>query len=159
MVHYSVAGQRLRKEETLMSLETVFSLCSGVALLGWIGLVVAPRWALTRDIIPSVLAPLLLGSIYASLMLAFSNEAPSEGGFNTLESVKVLFGVDGLLLAGWIHYLAFDLFVGGWIVRDSQEHEISHLLVVPCLFFTLMTGPFGLLIYLGLRQTKRLTAS
>jgi hypothetical protein len=142
-----------------MSLETVFSLCSGVALLGWIGLVVAPRWALTRDIIPSVLAPLLLGSIYASLMLAFSNEAPSEGGFNTLESVKVLFGVDGLLLAGWIHYLAFDLFVGGWIVRDSQEHEISHLLVVPCLFFTLMTGPFGLLIYLGLRQTKRLTAS
>jgi hypothetical protein len=130
-----------------------------VALLGWIGLVVAPRWALTRDIIPSVLAPLLLGSIYASLMLAFSNEAPSEGGFNTLESVKVLFGVDGLLLAGWIHYLAFDLFVGGWIVRDSQEHEISHLLVVPCLFFTLMTGPFGLLIYLGLRQTKRLTAS
>ena len=159
MVHYSVAGQRLRKEETLMSLETVFSLCSGVALLGWIGLVVAPRWALARDIIPSVLAPLLLGSIYASLMFAFSNEAPSEGGFNTLESVKVLFGVDGLLLAGWIHYLAFDLFVGGWIVRDSQEHEISHVLVVPCLFFTLMTGPFGLLIYLGLRQTKRLTAS
>jgi hypothetical protein len=109
-----------------MSLETVFSLCSGVALLGWIGLVVAPRWALARDIIPSVLAPLLLGSIYASLMFAFSNEAPSEGGFDTLESVKMLFGVDGLLLAGWIHYLAFDLFVGGWIVRDSQEHEISH---------------------------------
>ena len=103
MVHYSVPGQRLRKEETLMSLETVFSLCSGVALLGWIGLVVAPRWALARDIIPSVLVPLLLGSIYASLMFAFSNEAPSEGGFDTLESVKVLFGVDGLLLAGWIH--------------------------------------------------------
>jgi len=114
---------------------------------------------LARDIIPSVLVPLLLGSIYASLMFSFSNEAPSEGGFGTLESVKALFGVDGLLLAGWIHYLAFDLFVGGWIVRDSQEHEISHVLVVPCLFFTLMAGPFGLLLYLGLRQTKRLRAS
>ena len=82
---------------------------------------------------------------------------PAGGGFGTLASVKTLFGVDGLLLAGWIHYLAFDLFVGGWIVRDSQDHEISHVLVVPCLFFTLMTGPFGLLIYLGVRHTKRLT--
>ena len=159
MVHCGVAGQCFGKEETLMLLETVFSLCSGAALLGWIGLVVAPRWALARDIIPSVLVPLVLGSIYASLMFTFSNEAPSEGGFGTLESVKVLFGVDGLLLAGWIHYLAFDLFVGGWIVRDSQEHEISHVLVVPCLFFTLMAGPFGLLLYVGLRQSKRLTAS
>ena len=157
MVHYAVGGQCLRKEETLMSLETVFTLCSGVALLGWVGLVAAPRRALTRDIMPSVLVPLFLGSIYASLIFVFSSEAPSEGGFGTLESVKTLFGVDGLLLAGWIHYLAFDLFVGGWIVRDSQDHEISHVLVVPCLFFTLMTGPFGLLIYLGVRQTKRLT--
>ncbi|MBT5135609.1 MAG: DUF4281 domain-containing protein [Halieaceae bacterium] len=142
-----------------MSLETVFSLCSGVALLGWIGLVVAPRRVLARDIMPSVLVPLLLGSIYASLIFAFSSQAPSEGGFGTLASVKTLFSVDGLLLAGWIHYLAFDLFVGGWIVRDSQDHEISHVLVVVCLFFTLMTGPFGLLIYLGLRQTKRFRVS
>ena len=88
-------------------------------------------------------------------MFSFRGEAPAEGGFGTLAEVKALFRVDALLLAGWIHYLAFDLFVGAWIVRDSQTHDLRHLLVIPCLFFTLMAGPFGLLLYLGLRAVLR----
>jgi len=85
-------------------------------------------------------------------MFSFRGEAPAEGGFDTLAEVKALFSVDALLLAGWIHYLAFDLFIGAWIVRDSQTHDLRHWLVIPCLFFTLMTGPFGLLTYLLLKR-------
>ena len=52
-----------------------------------------------------------------------------------------------LLLAGWIHYLAFDLFVGSWEVRDAQERGIPHLAVVPCLLLTFMFGPAGWFLY------------
>ena len=141
-----------------MSLETIFSLCSVLAMLGWLGLAVAPKSDLTRRLYPSVVAPIMLGLVYAYLMFSVQGEGPAEGGFGTLEEVKALFSVDTLLLAGWIHYLAFDLFVGAWILRDSQEHQISHFLILPCLFFTLMAGPFGLLLYLGLRAALRSTA-
>lgn len=138
-----------------MSLETIFSLCSGLAMIGWLGLVVVPKSVVTRHLYPSVVTPVMLGLVYTYLMVSFQGEVPAEGGFGTLEAVKALFGVDALLLAGWIHYLAFDLFVGAWIVRDSQTHQINHFLILPCLFLTLMAGPLGLMLYLGLRVLRR----
>jgi hypothetical protein len=54
-------------------------------------------------------------------------------------------------LAGWIHYLAFDLLVGIWEVRDSHERGVPHWLVIPCLFFTFMLGPIGFLLYCAVR--------
>ena len=75
--------------------------------------------------------------------------------FNTLAGVKSLFQNDALLLAGWIHYLAFDLFVGSWEVRDANRLGIHHLLVIPCLVCTLMLGPAGLLAYFVLRVILR----
>jgi hypothetical protein len=62
-------------------------------------------------------------------------------------------------LAGWIHYLAFDLFVGAWESRDAQRLGISPILVAPCLFLTLMAGPVGLLLYAILRLALRKNAS
>ena len=60
-------------------------------------------------------------------------------------------GITGIGFMGWIHYLAFDLFVGAWEVRDAQARGIHHLLVIPCLFLTLMAGPGGLLLYWAIR--------
>ena len=62
-----------------------------------------------------------------------------------------LFANPWLLLAGWVHYLAFDLFIGAWQVRDAKRTGLSHLLVVPCLVLTFLFGPIGLLLYLALR--------
>ena len=135
-----------------MALETLFSLCSGLALAGWLGLVFFPKSPVARGLLPSVIIPVLLGITYAYLMFSFGGEVPPDSGFGTLAEVKALFSVDALLLAGWIHYLAFDLFIGAWIVRDSQSHELRHWLVILCLFFTLMTGPFGLSLYLLLKR-------
>lgn len=69
--------------------------------------------------------------------------------------MSALFADPWMLLAGWIHYLAFDLFVGGWEVRDAQQRGIPHLLVVPALVLTFMFGPAGLLVYLGIRWLAR----
>jgi len=62
----------------------------------------------------------------------------------SLQAVTTLFTVPELLLAGWIHFLAFDLFVGAWEVRDAQREGVHHLLVIPCLALTFMAGPAGL---------------
>ena len=59
-----------------------------------------------------------------------------------------------LLLAGWIHYLCFDLFIGAWEIRDSQRHDIPHLVMIPCLLMTFMLGPIGLLFYFAIRTAK-----
>jgi hypothetical protein len=76
----------------------------------------------------------------------------SDGGFSSLAGVRALFNDPNALLAGWTHYLAFDLFIGGWEVRDAQQHGIPHLLVVPALVLTFLVGPAGLLLYLAIRR-------
>jgi hypothetical protein len=114
-------------------------------------LAVLPRWRLTPLVTACVL-PSILAVVY--LVLIVGNIGSAEGGFgnfNSLEGVKRLFSVDALLLAGWIHYLAFDLFVGSWEVRDAQRSGIRHWFVLPCLVLTLMLGPVGLLSYWVLR--------
>lgn len=74
------------------------------------------------------------------------------GGFSSLSSVALLFQNRGMLLAGWVHYLAFDLFVGSWEVRDSRAAEIRHYLIVPCLLLTFLFGPAGWVLYLLIRS-------
>ena len=65
-----------------------------------------------------------------------------------------LFSNPWALLAGWIHYLAFDLLIGTWETRDAREHGVPHLLLVPCLVLTFLFGPAGWLLYRGVRLTK-----
>jgi hypothetical protein len=72
----------------------------------------------------------------------------------SLAGVMALFDSPGGATIGWIHYLAFDLFVGIWIARNADAHKISRWFQIPILFFTLMAGPIGLLLYLLLRQLK-----
>ncbi len=134
-----------------MSPEQIFSLTGALSMFGWAGLVLAPRWSFTRDWLAPVVVPLLIGIVYVTLMLTYMDRAPVNGGFDSLAGVAALFSVEELLLAGWIHYLAFDLFVGAWEVKDAQEQGIHHLLVIPCLLLTLMAGPGGLLLYWTIR--------
>ena len=130
-----------------MDPERIFSLCGLLAMAGWLGLVLAPRWSLTRDWLAPVVVPLLIAVVYTVLMVSYFGRAPEGGGFGSLAEVAALFSVRELLLAGWIHYLAFDLFVGAWEVKDAQQRGIPHLVVIPCLFATFMAGPAGLLLY------------
>lgn len=93
--------------------------------------------------------PVLFGSLYAAALLP---QVPFEsGGFGSLEDLRELFANDWLLLAGWVHYLVFDFFVGAWIARDSRTAGVPRLLIIPCLIACLLAGPIGLLAYLILR--------
>jgi hypothetical protein len=111
-------------------------------------LIVAPRkrWA---TMTAGVAMPLTLAGLY--LLLLVSRYGEARGGFSSLPAVAMLFSNPWLLLAGWIHYLAFDLVVGAWEVRDASRRGIPHLLVVPCLLLTFMFGPIGFLAYYAVR--------
>ena len=132
-----------------MNAETIFSVANTTALLSWILIAAAPKWKFTRVVVVSGAIPLLLSATYLVLVVTFFGSA--EGGFGSLADVMKLFTNEWAVLAGWIHYLAFDLFVGIWEVRDAEEQGISHWFLIPCLFFTFMLGPIGLLMYTGLR--------
>ena len=132
-----------------MKAEQVFSAANLIAIIGWIMLAVAPRWKYTGKIVLSGALPILLAIAYLILIVIFFGQG--DGDFGTLSGVMKLFTNEWTVVAAWIHYLAFDLFVGIWEVKDSQKRGISHWFVVSCLFLTLMLGPIGLLLYSILR--------
>ncbi len=129
----------------------LFDMVGWIALPGWLLLVMLPKWKWTQTITVGLL-PAILAAIYLVSFIQYFGDVPDGfGAFGSLAGVKAAFSIDGILLAGWIHYLAFDLFVGSWEVRDSQRVGVHHLLVIPCLFLTFIIGPVGLLAYLVLR--------
>lgn len=141
-----------------MSPATAFSLANAVALLGWL-LLLAGLWAtggrrsrLLR--LGGRVVPLLLAAAYAAALGFYWGTAPG-GGFGSLAQVAALFSAPGLLLAGWVHYLAFDLFVGRWIVDDTLARGMSRVAVLPCLVLTFLAGPVGLLLHFVLGAWMR----
>ena len=135
-----------------MAADQLFSICNFIVLPGWLLLVVAPRWRWTGRI-AAIALPLLLAAVYLTLIVTHFGK--SGGGFGSLTLVAKLFENPYLLLAGWIHYLAFDLFTGSWLVRDAQRLRIAHAYVVPCLLLTFLFGPVGLLTWFLIRTSLR----
>lgn len=119
----------------------------------------APRWGITQFLVKSYLIPLLLAVLY--MIYLFGGGPVDFSAFSTLEGLTNLFktGDEGVVLAGWIHYLAFDLVAGSVVMRDAQERNISFLLVVVPLLFCFMLGPVGLLLYWVIRtlSTRQLS--
>ena len=132
----------------------VFSAANLLAMVAWAALILLPRW-------PALLSGLLFAGVgllcflYAGLLIgALSGVLPEGGGegggadFTSIEGVRAIFGTDLGVVIGWVHYLAFDLFVGLWIARDADAKGFSRLLQAPILLATFMAGPLGLLIWL-----------
>ena len=129
--------------------ETIFGVGSQTALIGWVILIFLPRRFPLLLAVPKFVIPALLGLAYAALML--TNFFSSGGGYGSIDEVRALFSVDDVLVAGWLHYLAFDLFVGVWIAERSDEAGLSRLIQAAFLIATFMFGPVGLLLFLAAR--------
>ncbi len=132
---------------------TIFSLAGLPVMATWAGLILS---LFARPVRPvawtaaQIVVPLLLAIAYI-LLIWGGWGAFEEGGFGSIEEIRTLFANDSVLVAGWFHYLAFDLFVGSWIARDGVERGVPALLIVPCLVLTFLFGPTGLLLFLILR--------
>jgi hypothetical protein len=137
----------------MLTSDLLFSLANPVALLGWVLLALAPRGRLTRQLVHSGALPLLLAAAYTLLISRhYLGPHAGRGGFGSLAQVGALFADPWALLAGWVHYLCFDLTIGAWAARDAHRRGLPHALLVPCLLLTFLFGPVGLLLYHGLRR-------
>ncbi|MGI4875408.1 MAG: ABA4-like family protein [Janthinobacterium lividum] len=137
----------------MLTPDFLFSLANPAAMLGWALLVLAPRWRGTQRLVLNGAWSLILAGAYAALIAThYLGGHGSEGGFGSLAQVAALFHDPWALLAGWVHYLCFDLFTGAWEVRDAQRRGLPHWAMVPALVLTFLFGPVGLLVYFGTRQ-------
>jgi hypothetical protein len=135
-----------------MSWELGFTLINALVVPAWALLLVLPRSPITKALVHSMFWPVLMGSIYATLLIAamFFGQSHPDAGFS-FGGVQALFDHPNGVLVGWTHFLVFDLFVGAWIARDAQRREISHIVTVPCLLGAFLFGPVGLLLYAVIR--------
>lgn len=131
-----------------------FRVSSYLALVGWFILICFPHWQLGRGLVIGIIVSLLC-FIYSYLVLfGKRHDDPSlkiRGSFWSLKGVIGLFQSPRAVLAGWIHYLAFDMMIGLYILNDAAIHNIAHWMLIPCLLLTLLFGPAGLLVYFLLR--------
>ena len=135
-----------------MPIDLIFSVVNFLVLPQWLLMMVLPHWKGTRWLVSTWILPILLSVFY--LFFLFTAEGLDFGEFSSLDGLTRLFQNKALVLGGWIHYLAFDLVVGSWILQDSQGRGINHWLVVPCLLLCLMMGPAGFLLYQIIRRAK-----
>ncbi len=141
-------------------MDTIFQLANAYVMPFWLLAIALPRRAFALRIVRSPLIVLPLALTYVGVLFGLGGAGGGAGAGLELSSFATLQGVMGLLgtqqgaLAGWVHFLAFDLFTGRWIYLDAHERGIHPALAAVPLFFTLMLGPFGLLLYLALRYLR-----
>jgi hypothetical protein len=146
-------GERLlcfgltRKMELGMVPATLFEIANALALSGWAALIVGTftdhRWLRSR--VAGRLVPIALSIFYTAIIL--TAWPGSRGGYDSLEAVSRLFEDPLMLLAGWAHYLAFDLLVGSWIADEVERRGLTRWLLLPALPLTFLFGPIGLLTF------------
>ncbi|GAB3502188.1 ABA4-like family protein [Emticicia fontis] len=141
-----------------MNPETVFSLVNALVMPQWLLMIFAPHWKWTQKLADSYLIPVLLAVIYAFYVMTSLGNLDFMS-FSTLAGIKKLFSVEQSVLVGWIHYLCFDLVAGTWIYKDSLAKGINRIVVGICLFFCLMLGPIGFLLYWIIRKLTKTHAT
>lgn len=133
-----------------MTPDQLFSLAGALVLPQWLLFAIAPRWRWSQWLARHPVIPILLSLLYLALVISHFREA--KGDFKSLDGVASLFQNRYALLAGWVHYLAFDLLIGGWETLQSVERNIPQWLLIPCLLLTFMLGPIGFLLFFAIRS-------
>ncbi len=131
---------------------SLFRLSNLLVLPLWALMILAPRWRWTTRIMQSALVSAAPAILYAALVLPRLGEIWPAVSRPTLNEVVALLGSPAGATIAWVHFLAFDLFVGRWIYLDSRERRVSAWFVAPVLFLTLMLVPAGFLLYLVVRS-------
>ena len=132
-----------------MNWESVFQVANQAAMAGWAVLVLAPRRWRPLQLLPAYIIPAALSLGYFVLVAVYF--ARADGGYSSLAAVGALFESEPVRLAGWVHYLALDLFIGGWIAREAEVLGVARIIQAPILVATFLFGPVGLLAFLLLR--------
>lgn len=132
-------------------MEMVFGLSNLLVMPFWFLIILLPHWRQTQRIAASLFIVLPAALLYTALVLPALQSLLPLLANPQLDAIAALLGTPQGATVAWVHFLAFDLFVGRWAYLDSRSRNLTAWLVSPVLFLILMVGPLGLLIYLVLR--------
>jgi Domain of unknown function (DUF4281) len=135
-------------------MEMLFKIGNLIILPFWALMIFLPRWRVTKWLIGSPLVCAAPAALYAALVIPRLAEIWPAVSNPELPGVSAILGSPVGATVAWLHFLAFDLFVGRWIYLDGRERGISWRLMAPALFLTLMLGPCGFLLYLIARYVS-----
>ena len=139
-----------------MPLDLLFRIASTTALAGWVALAFAPLQRPGAVFAARLLAAVLCGGYVAVLVHALgAGPAPDWRAFNSLDGVIGLLRTREAALAGWVHYLAFDLFTGAWEAETAPKARVPHGVLLVCLSLTFLAGPVGLLAFLVAKAVRQ----
>jgi hypothetical protein len=140
-------------------METLFSLSSLLVMPFWFMMIFLPAWKWTKRVIASPWIIALAAALYAVLVLPGVLQILPAVMNPNLAGIQSLLGTPTGAIIAWVHFLAFDLFVGRWVYLDSRERNLSPLIVSPIMFFVLILGPLGFLVYLFMRLVGQARAT
>ena len=138
----------------IMSYENIYLIANWGVIPFWLLLIILPNHGLTNFFVHSIVVPLLLASAYGFVaynIFLDGNILDSFQLYGGLNGLYSMFSEESFLLIFWLHFLALSLFLGSWILRDSQKYMVSKFLVIVSLILTYFTGPLGLIIYWFIR--------
>ncbi len=140
----------------MIDIQLLFNLFNYGVLIPWSLMILLPKWKGTLWMVRTYLPVVIIAVSYLFLTLwdVFIIQAAAVD-FLSLQSIKSAFSRDIVMLIGWMHYLAFDMFVGMWEFKDSRSINLPHLILIPCLLLTLMLGPVGFVLYWGVRKVYK----
>ena len=134
--------------------ELLFTIANTAILLAWLPLLLAPKWSFTKQMLAFPYVPFILSFFYLFFLL--NDGGLGEADFSSLAGILELYrnATPEAAAAGWMHYLAFDYWVGCWMLSDAQKKAVPHLLIVVPLLCTFMLGPVGIMLYVLFTQTR-----
>ena len=138
---------------------TIFQLSNLLVMPFWLLMILLPHWRWTQRILASLWVVVPAAALYALLVLPNLPALLPALANPQLDAIATALGAQAGATIAWVHFLAFDLFVGRWAYLDSRQRNISAWLASPTLFLILMVGPLGLLLYLGLRLVATRTTT
>ena len=140
--------------------ETLFGAINVAVLPAWALLLLAPGWRHTQRVAVTVTTALIACVYVGLIVFSLVTGTGAEGvDFQSVDGVAAIFSHPLGVVAGWAHYLAFDLFVGAWVVRDARARGVPHLLTVPAIVLCFLAGPAGYLLYRITRTLRRSRAA
>ena len=136
---------------TYFTIETLFMWINLGVLPFWFILIVFPQSHLSRIFVTSIFPVFILSGVYIFILYkSYLTSYDFIGNFNLylgLNELSRLFEDHLYIMIFWTHFVAINLFIGGWIVKDSQKFSINKVLLALPLILTYLTGPIGLFLY------------
>ena len=136
---------------TYFTIETLYMWINLGVLPFWFILIVFPQSHLSRIFVTSIFPFFILSGVYSFILYkSYLIGYDFDGNFTLylgLSELSRLFEDQLYIMIFWTHFIAINLFIGGWIVKDSQKFSINKVLMAVPLIVTYLIGPLGLILY------------